>query len=157
MQNQKARNLLQEINDLFTEIPNAGNLQSHWGRYLCVMAASFLENAIQAIYEDYAYSAAGGNVAQYVSHQIAFTIGSANADSIVRTTRAFSEIWARELRLFLADDDRQSAINAIVSQRNLIAHGEQSSISPLQVQEYLTKAVSVIDFIENQCLGLPQR
>ena len=156
MQNRKAQYLLQEIYDLFSEIDAAGNLQFHWGRYLCIMAASFLENAVQAIYEDYAYSATGGNVARYVSNQIAFTVGNANSDSIIRTARSFSETWASELRAFMGDDERQSAINTIVRQRNLIAHGEQSSISPEQLRTHLEKAVAVIDFIENQCLGQPQ-
>ena len=152
MQNAKAQNQLQEILELFRELGGANRMQVHWGRYLCIMIASFLENAVQAIYEDYAYSASGGNVAQYVSNQIAFTVGSANSDSIVRTAKAFSETWANELRSFLADEDRQSAINTIVSQRNLIAHGEQSSVSPAQLRAHLDKAVAVLDFIENQCL-----
>ena len=156
MQNQRARNLLQEINTLFGEVSTTNNQQVHWGRYLCVMVASFLENAVQAIYEDYAYSVAGGNIAQYVSNQIAFTVGNGNADSLVRTAKAFSDTWANELRSFLSDDNRQLAINTIVSQRNLIAHGEQSSISPAQLSAHLERAVAVIDFIESQCLGLPQ-
>lgn len=155
MQNQKARNLLQELNTLFGEVSITNIQQIHCGRYLCVMVASFLENAVQAIYEDYAYSVAGGNVAQYVSNQIAFTVGNGNADSLVRTANAFSGTWANELRSFLADDNRQSAINTIVSQRNLIAHGEQSSISPAQLRAHLEKAVAVIDFIESRCHGLP--
>ncbi len=154
MQNAKAQNQLQEILELFRELGVASRMQVHWGRYLCIMIASLLENAVQAIYEEYAYSAAGGNVAQYVSNQIAFTVGNANSDSIVRTARAFSETWANDLRSFLADDDRQSAINTIISQRNLIAHGEQSSVSPAQMRAHLGKAVAVLDFIENQCLGL---
>ena len=72
---------------------------------------------------------------------------------MVRTAKAFSETWARDLRSFLVEDDRQSAINTIVRQRNLIAHGEQSAISPAQLWSYLEKAVAVIDFIENQCLN----
>jgi hypothetical protein len=91
-----------------------------------------------------------------VSNQIAFTVGNANADSMVRTAKAFSETWASELRSFLAEDDRQSAINTIVGQRNLIAHGEQSSISPAQLRSHLGKAVEVIDFIEHQCLEQPR-
>ena len=154
MQNRKARNQLQEINNLLGEVSITNNQQVHWGRYLCVMVASFLENAVQAIYEDYAYSTVGGNVAQYVSNQIAFTVGNANADSLIRTARAFSDTWADELRSFLADDNRQAAVNTIVSQRNLIAHGEQSSISPAQLRNHLERVVAVIDFIENQCLGL---
>ena len=156
MQNQRVQDQLQEIHDLLDQVGGSAGLQFHWGRYLCVMVASLLENAVQAIYEDYAYSAAGGNVANYVSNQIAFTVGNANSDNITRTAKAFSEVWATELRAFMAANDRQSAINTIVSQRNLIAHGEQSSISPAQLRAHLEKAVEVIDFIENQCLGLPQ-
>ena len=156
MQNRRVQDQLQEIHDLFNQVGGSTGLQFHWGRYLCVMVASFLENAIQAIYEDYAYSIVGGNVANYVSNQIAFTVGNANADSITRTSRAFSEVWANELREFMAANDRQSAINTIVSQRNLIAHGEQSAISPSQLIAYLERAVEVIDFIENQCIGSPQ-
>ena len=156
MQNPRVQNRLQEILDLFRELSGANRLQVHWGRYLCIMIASFLENAAQAIYEDYTDSTAGGHVAQYVSNQIAFTVGNANADSMVRTAKAFSETWASELRSFLAEDDRQSAINTIVGQRNLIAHGEQSSISPAQLRSHLGKAVEVIDFIEHQCLEQPR-
>ena len=156
MQNQRVQVRLQEIHDLLHQAGGSAGLQAHWGRYLCILVASFLENSVQAIYEDYAYSTAGGNVANYVSNQIGFTVGNANADSISRTSGAFSEAWATELRAFMADDDRQSAINTIVSQRNHIAHGRQSTISVGQVSEYLFKCVEVIDFIENQCLGLPQ-
>ena len=156
MQNRRVQDQLQEIHDLFNQVGGNDRLQVHWGRYLCVMASSFLENAVQAIYEDYAYSVTYSNVARYVSSQIAFTVGNANSDSIVRVARSFDQTWATELRAFMADDDRQSAINTIVSQRNLIAHGEQSSISPAQLRAHLEKAVEVIDFIENQCLGLPQ-
>ena len=156
MQNQKIQNQLQELLNLFGELSGTDNVQVHWGRYLCIMLASFIENAVQVIYEEYAYSTAGGNLAQYVSNQIAFTVGNANADSIVRTTKAFNEIWASELRSFLDNDNRQSSINTIVSQRNLIAHGGQSSISPAQLRAHLDNAIAVLDFIENQCLGLPQ-
>ena len=156
MQNQRVQDRLQEIHDLLHRVAGRTGLQAHWGRYLCILVASFLENSVTAIYEDYAYSTAGDNVANYVGNQIAFTVGNANADSIARTSGAFSEAWATELRAFMADHDRQSAINTIVSQRNHIAHGRQSTISVDQVSEYLTKCVEVIDFIESQCLGLPQ-
>ena len=154
MQNQSLQNQLAEVNTLINIVPTDGPVQLHWGRYLCVMVASFIENAVQVIYEDYAYSTAGGNVANYISNQIAFTVGNANADNITRTARAFSEVWATDLRAFMAVNDRRSAINTIVSQRNLIAHGEPSTISPAQLTAGLEKAVEVIDFIENQCLGL---
>ena len=50
MQNAKAQNQLQEILELFRELGVASRMQVHWGRYLCIMIASLLENAVQAIY-----------------------------------------------------------------------------------------------------------
>jgi hypothetical protein len=156
MHNPQVRNQLREIHILLDEIDHANRLRVHWGRYLCVMTASFLENAVQAIYEEYAYTTFGGNLANYVSSQIAFTVGNANADSITRTAKSFSEIWSIALLEFLADNDRQAAINTVVSQRNLIAHGEQSAISPAQLKSHLEKIVEVVEFIENQCLEVSQ-
>lgn len=156
MRNQEVRDWLQEINQLLGEVIGGDDLTVHWGRYLCIRVASFLEVALQKIYQNYADAEAGGNLAQYVSNQIAFTIGTPNSDNIIRTAGAFSDAWADEVRLFLSADDRRAAVNTIMAQRNLIAHGRQSSISPAQLQAYLAKCVEVIDFIENQCLGLPQ-
>lgn len=152
MQNQRVQARLQEINLLFNIDNVSGDLAAHWGRYLCITVAGFLETALQEIYESYAYETAGGNLAKYVSSQIGYTIGMPNAERIIRTAQAFSKDWADEMRSFLAQDERQSAINAIISQRNAIAHGQPSTISPMQVREHLTKCVAVLEFIESQCL-----
>lgn len=53
----------------------------------------------------------------------------------------------------MAEDDRLGAVNTVMRQRNQIAHGGQSTISPAQLRNYLPKCVEVIDFIENQCLS----
>ena len=111
---------------------------------------------MQTIYRNYSDAEAGGNLAQYVSNQIPYTVGTPNAEGIIRVAGAFSDDWANEVRRFLFQDDRNVVINAVMRQRNHIAHGRQSTISPAQLRAYLAKCVEVIDFIENQCLGLPQ-
>lgn len=156
MQNQEVRDQLQEINHLFNEVIASDDLMVHWGRYLCIKVAVFLELALQAIYQSYADTEAGGNLARYVGNQIAFTIGTPNYDNIIRVAGAFNDTWADEVSQFLAQDDRRAAINTVMAQRNRIAHGRQSTISPAQLQAYLVKIVEVVDFIENQCLGLAQ-
>ena len=156
MQNQEIQAQLQEINLLFNAVIAGDDLTAHWGRYLCITVASFLEVSLQTIYRSYADAEAGGNLAQYVGSQIPFTIGTPRTGTIVRTARAFSDDWASEVRRFLSKDGRSAAINTVITQRNHIAHGRQSTISPAQLRAYLAKCVEVIDFIENQCLGIPQ-
>ena len=53
----------------------------------------------------------------------------------------------------LESDGNKEAIDAIISNRNLIAHGENSNITLVQLKDYLTKSVRVIEVIENQCGG----
>ena len=153
MENQSLQNQHREIDDLIAMTPTDDTMHRHWGRYLCVIIAGFVENAVQAVYEDYAYAVGNNQIAQYVSNQIAYTLGNPNAENILRAAGAFSSVWADELRIFMAEDDRLGAVNTVMRQRNQIAHGGQSTISPAQLRNYLPKCVEVIDFIENQCLS----
>lgn len=156
MQNRQVQDRLQEINLLVSVDTSNDAMADHWGRYLCIVVAGFLESALREIYESYANETAAGNLAKYVSSQIGYTIGTPNADRIIRTAQAFNDAWADELRSFLAEDGRRASINAIISQRNAFAHGDLSTISPVQVQEHLAKCVAVLEFIESQCLAQPQ-
>jgi hypothetical protein len=55
------------------------------------------------------------------------------------------------LASFLALEGRREAIDAIMANRHLIAHGSNSGITLVRVKEYLSKSVQVIEFIEEQC------
>ncbi len=93
LQNQQA-----EIDYLLARTLPDSTLGIHWVRYICVLVAGFLENALQEIYKDYARRVADENVANYVSNQIGFTVGTPNSGNFIRTAKSFSEIWAEELR-----------------------------------------------------------
>ena len=153
MQNRQVQDKLQEINLLFNTDIVGDDLAAHWGRYLCVTVAGFLETASQEIYHSYADEIAGGNLAQYVGSQIGYTIGTPNSERIIRAAQAFSDAWGDELRSFLAEDGRRAAINTIIAQRNAFVHGDHSTISPAQVRAHLDKCVEVVEFIESQCLA----
>ena len=155
MQNQSLQAQLNEINRLLSIVPADSSVQAHWGRYMCVLVAGFLENALQEIYRDYADSAGNANLARYSSRQIS-RVTNPNSDRFAQVARDFNEIWRSDLRDFLRRDGRGEAIDTMMRNRNSIAHGGQSVMSVSEVKRYLDKAVEVIDFIENQCLGLAQ-
>jgi hypothetical protein len=68
-------------------------------------------------------------------------------------TAAFSDVWSAELETYANDNGRGEAIDSIMVNRHLIAHGQyqDSRISLSQIKEYLGKAVEVLVFIEIQC------
>lgn len=73
------------------------------------------------------------------------------ANRFVETARAFDPAWIDSLTAFLDEEGRRDAIDAIMSNRHLIAHGKDSGISLVRVKEYLKKSVEVVEFIELQC------
>jgi hypothetical protein len=58
-------------------------------------------------------------------------------------------VHERALRGYLSRFE--DAIDAIMSNRHLVAHGKDSGISLARVSVYLRKSVEVIEFIEKQC------
>jgi hypothetical protein len=145
---------LQKINWLIQQTSNASarefELQSHWGRYLCILVAGFLENAIGEVYSEFTQRAASKPVANYAS-AILVTIQNPKAQRFLETARAFKQEWAEELEAFISDEGRKDAIDGIMSNRHLIAHGRDAGITVARVRDYLEKCIEVIEFIERQC------
>lgn len=153
----KSRLLLIQKQQLEWLIGEAGNfqgdqleLQAHWARYLCVLAAGFLENALSEVYSRYAKGSANTQVSNYVQAVLG-KIQNPKSGKFLDTARAFDRAWEESLAAFIDDDGRKDAIDAIMANRHLIAHGKDSGISLVRVKEYLRKSIEVVEFIETQC------
>ena len=127
-------------------------LLGHWGRYLCVLTAGFLESTIRILYGSYAEKRAASSVATYVVAQLE-RIQNPKAGKFIEVARAFDQRWAHNLEAFLDENDerRRNAIDSIMNNRNLIAHGRSSSVSVVRVREYFTSISEVVDYLESQC------
>ena len=155
MQDGALRLRLREIDNLLAINVTDPLIAPHWGRYMCIMAAGFLESALHTVYRNYASQASDRNVANYVSGQLR-RVRNPDAGRFIELAKAFNQDWGNELSEFIDRNDRRTAINEIQHHRNRNAHYQQSEITLAEVRAYLPKCVEVIDFIENQCLGLPQ-
>lgn len=154
MRNQELTRQLQRLNSLIERTTGASTgdieLQAHWAKYLCVLCAGFLENALTEIYTEYAGVSANKAVAGYVARQLEH-IQNPNSQKLLNITYQFKKTWGEALETFLTQDGRKEAIDAIMKNRHKIAHGENSNITILRLKEYLTKIVEVAEFMENQC------
>ncbi|MBI3877818.1 MAG: hypothetical protein HY300_17965 [Verrucomicrobia bacterium] len=126
-------------------------LQAHWARYACVLAAGLLENAIVALYSDFASRNAQKPVADYAAVQLE-KIQNPKAARFVDVARSFKISWAEDLETFLEQNGRKEAIDAIMANRHLIAHGQHSGITVARVSNYLDKSEEVLAFIEKQTI-----
>lgn len=154
MHSRKLHSQLQRLRSLIDKTTTASGrdfeLHGHWGRYLCVLVAGFLENAIGEIYTEFANRAASGPAASFIAARV-LKIQNPKSQRFVETAGAFKSEWGIELEEFLDQEGRRDAIDAIMNNRNQIAHGEDVGISVIRVKEYLDKCVEVVEFLENQC------
>jgi len=126
-------------------------LQGHWGRYLCVLVAGFLENAIGEVYVKFITDSSSRQVAQYTIKTLK-KIQNPKTDKFIETASRFKEEWGKQLKTFFEEDpSRKFAIDSIMQTRHNIAHGKDTVISVIQVKGYFEKSIKVIEFIESQC------
>lgn len=140
-----------------TGTATGGNIElvGHWGSYLCVLTAGFLENALREVYGEFVRNTASPQVARFAAGRLE-RISNPKAARFVETARSFEPAWADDLEAFLNDDGgrRRNAIDSIMNNRNQIAHGGGVQVSVGRIQEYLPGCIQVVDFIEGQLLGV---
>jgi len=135
-----------------TESTNSNlELQGHWGKYLCVLAAGFLENAISEIYIELAKKSSSPHVASFTQKTL-LKINNPKSEKFVATAYAFKKEWGQELNKYFEDNPKtRDAINSIMANRHLIAHGKTATISVTRLKEYLDGSIDALEFIEKQC------
>lgn len=125
-------------------------LQSHWARYLCVLVAGFLENAISEVYSSYVQKCSNEQVANYVEAVLG-RIQNPKSQKFLETARSFNRDWELSLNDYIEQNGRKDAIDSVMTNRHLIAHGKDSGITLARLDQYFKKGVEVIDYIEGQC------
>lgn len=129
-------------------------VQGHLGKYSCVVAAGFLENALSETLSVYVLARAQPAVAAYSSATLR-KIQNPKAQRFVEVLSKFDKAWGADLEAHLTDggERRKSAIDSIMANRHLIAHGKSSSVTMRQIQSYLEASIEVIEFIELKIYG----
>lgn len=124
-------------------------IQSHWARYLCVLVAGFLENALAELFSDLGHRTASPRVASFTSSALKRT-QNPRASKFIEITSAFDKLWARELKDYLDDDGRKQAVDSIMANRHLIVHGKNSGITIARIDSYFQKSLDVVEFLEKR-------
>lgn len=124
--------------------------QGHWAKYICVLTAGFIENSVKTVYSEYARKAAPPAIAKYVQAQLN-KVQNPKPSRFLEIAAAFKSEWKDDLDGFLTDNGRKDAVEAVMNNRHLIAHGKNTEISMISIEEYLKKSVEVINYIERQC------
>ncbi len=148
MQNQELNRQLQRIDNLIRRADEACGesieMRSHWARYICILSAGLIENALKEIYTEFVRGAASRPVADYAVAQLSH-LQNPNTTRLLAVVGSFKSDWRDELEGFVNAEGGKEAIDSIMALRHRIAHGDSFNvgISLVQVKEYLAKSLEV--------------
>lgn len=130
--------------------PKAPELQSDFAKYLCVLVSGYIERAIVEIVQEHARRNGSPTLQKFLEANTN-KIANLNPQRIIDFLGSFSKELRREIEKFLSEDQRE-AINTIVSNRHLIAHGRESGISYSEVRNHYEKSQNLIVRVQEICL-----
>jgi len=151
MKNRDVVSYQKRLDNLFEKVKDIPDLelQSHWARYLCVLASGYLETSVRAIYSEYSEKKANENVANYVNNRLE-RFQSPKMGNILELTGAFNQQWAADLET-ATEGELKASVDSIVTNRHNIAHGQNTGISYVTIHKYYQDAIKVVELIEEQC------
>lgn len=123
---------------------------AHWGRYVCVLTAGFVENVVHYVYGNYVARTSSPQTGRYASRKVE-AVQNPKAGKLIEIAGSFDKDWGSALETYLEDNFRKDAVNSIMANRHLIAHGKDSDITLARVDQYLCRIVEIADFLEAQC------
>lgn len=123
-------------------------LHGHWGRYACLLSAGYFEVALRLVIQKRLEQKAAPEIQRYVLHSLE-AIQNPKAERFCKVVRSFDPKWGDQLDQYFSDNnDVKEAIDSLMANRHLIAHGKSCSISIGRVSEFFNSADKAIEFID---------
>lgn len=130
--------------------PGDPELLSDLARYLCVLVAGFLEQAMIEVALEHVRTHSHTSVQRHVDTRLRrFT--SANTQNIIDLIGSFDPDWGLDLRGYLIDEHKD-AINSVVNLRHTIAHGRYTGLTMASVRNYYERVKEVVDHVSDLCI-----
>jgi hypothetical protein len=125
-------------------------LMSDLARYLCVLVAGFLEQAVIEIALEHIRARSHPSVLRYAEGRLRrFT--SANAQNVIELIGSFDPDWRADLEAYIVDQYKD-AVNSVVDLRHTIAHGRFTGATIAGVHSYYERVKNVVDHCVNLCI-----
>lgn len=142
-----AQKLIQELDHLFKRARAQPDLQvqSDYAKYLVVRISGLVEQVITEIILAYTQPQANSKITAHIAWRMG-SFQNPNLERILQLVGSFDSNF-RKLLEDLVTDDEKEALKSINIQRNKVAHGELSTVSLGQVDQYYVQVSALINKI----------
>ena len=137
------------LDSLFEKGPSLADdpeLLANWAKYLCVLVSGFVEESVRVLVLKYAKSKAAPEIGHFVSCRIR-EFHNAKMSNILTLLEDFS----KELRSQIesaTEGELKDAVDSVVQNRHLIAHGRSTGITFVTIKDYYKRVLSVVEYLE---------
>lgn len=127
-------------------------IKSHLAKYICVLISGHIEKSVKLIINEYVYHKANKAISDYVNVSLSKSTNY-NFEKICQLLFKFNNDWGKALKDQTTEKEIHS-INSIIANRHLIAHGENSGISFVLLNEWFKDTNHVLNRID-QIINAP--
>ena len=117
-------------------------LRSSLARYACVLTSGYIEESVRIIVGAWCRNKSHPHIHTYVGRQLDWFLNP-KLNKILEILSHFSPAWHCSFADILTDEEKD-AINSVVNNRNLIAHGRNVGISPEPMMRYFKACKSAM-------------
>ena len=134
----KSLDALFEVADKITD----EEVKGHFSKYLCIKTSGLLETYFKGQIGDYVDATSPKPIANFTKDKFK-TFTNIDTNKIQKLFNSFSPIWTETFDKEMSDE-LKSSLNAIISNRNNIAHGNNDSITFLSIKEHYANVKQII-------------
>ena len=142
---------LDSVFSLVEQMAPSDEVLSHWAKYLCVLTSGFIENSLRLVLYEYARTHADKTVASYVSARLE-GLTNLNDEKICQLLGSFSDDW-RDTFLKMRSEEQKDAIDSVLANRHLIAHGRSVGLTQARMKQYYSEICKAVKTIDEYCVN----
>jgi hypothetical protein len=140
-----AQQLVKQLDDLFVRARRQRDLevQSDYAKFLVIRVSGLVEQVMAEIVFDFARKRAQPQIVDHIAWRMNM-FQNPTVDRILDLAASFHPAWRERLKGEITTPERE-AMGTINKQRNRIAHGEASTISLGQVNQYYSEIKTLLE------------
>lgn len=145
-----AEKKLKEIEQLFGYFESLRldeELESHIAKYMTVLISGIYESIIEDFINEFIKNTTRSKeINKFVSEIVSGSFRNPKFQTLVKLLSKFSGDWVKQIRQ--VKDENKEALTSIINHKNLIAHGDSSTITFNQIKEYYYKSKKIIEELD---------
>jgi len=132
----------------FSSLPSDEFMKSHIAKYLTVLISGIYEDIVKTRIEEYLNNInSDSEVRNYINNDLAKSFRNPDTSNLKGVLKKFSTQWVDRIKSL--DSIYTDALDSIVNNKNLIAHGVNCNISYDNIREYFINSKFVIVELDN--------